>query len=132
MTFDYSGVQDIAIELVERFGRPVVFVKLGTVPDNPGEPWKGTTTSRTTPQDEVSGFAVSVPPSSASELGISSSTVDFVKSCEQILIAVPGVINSDLSDFNEVRDGDDVFVIEGVEKLQPANDIILYFMGIRR
>jgi len=129
---DYTALQATARDLVNQAGRPVTFVQLEETPSDANEPWRGAVAPRAAANLEVSGDAVAVPPSSATQLGFSSTNEDFVQRAEQILIAVVDAGQPDIDEFDEVIDGATRWKINAVEKLQPAGTSLLFFVSVRR
>ena len=126
---------NLAQRLVSANGRNVVFVKLSQQTDDPTKPWRGVTDARTTPLAQATVPMVTVPPSSASQLGLSTVYENLLARTDQIGIAAPGgASNDDLAEFNEIVDQDGSrWKIEFVETLNPAGAVrIVYFIGLRR
>lgn len=133
MAFDYTAISTIAFNLVSNFGKTVTFEKFSSALEDPAKPWLGPVDPRLTPDATAIVSAVAVEPDSTVQLGISTSDSDLVKRSEQILIVAPGPsFTEDLATFNEVIDGSIRWKITVVEKLRPANDTLLYFVGISR
>lgn len=129
---DYTELATEAQTLVAGTGRSVTFVQLDRDPADPSKPWRGASDPRATPESTVAGSAVFVEPSSATALGMSTEIVDsLVKRSEAIMIVALGpTVTADLQDYDEVIDGSKTWRIEGVEKLQPADVVLLYFVGV--
>lgn len=132
MIIDYAELAVTAKTLVEGTGRPVTFVQLDTTAADPARPHRGAATPRGAGATEVEGDAVAVPPSSATQLGISTLDEDFLKRAEQILIAIPDAGSPELDNFDEVIDGSVRWKINAIQKLRPADVTLLYFMSVRR
>jgi len=128
---DYAELADTAKELVEGFGREVSFVKLNRTPADANIPWDGPADPRVGATTEP-GSAVFVEPSSATELGISTTLLEtLAKRSGAIMIAALGSTSTvDLMGYDEVVDGTVRWKIVGVEKLQPASTTLLYFVGV--
>ncbi len=127
---DYTKTAATALRLVTKYGREVTLIDFNTNSADATKPWQGASNPRGGAVVESVVPAVFVPPSSATSLGLSSETSDFVKRSMQIMIVAS---TADLSLFNEVKDADDVrWKITGMEKLKPANTTILYFIGVKR
>lgn len=123
---DYTALAATALRLVKDSGRLVQFRKLNSDPVDNAKPWRGAA-DPTVGGVTVDAYAVAVPPSSASALGLSTSDSDLVKRSEQILIVAPA--SADLAEFHEVIDGR-TWRITGVETLRPADTTLLYFVGV--
>lgn len=131
MAFDYSGVAATAVTLIEQFGRQVTLVQLDSTPADSGKPWRGASDPEATPDNTESVYAAWVPPSSASELGLST-MVDFamVQRMEAILI-IPAT-TADISTFDQVLDGTTRYTIEFTEVLKPGPTVVLQFVGVKK
>jgi len=127
VTFDYSGLANVAESMISQFGRPVTFLKFGSVAPTSTTPWDGTAT----PEQSVPGHALFVEPSSATKLGMSSAAGDLEKRYSAVILAAFGAGSSvDLTGFNEVQDGEDRWGIIVVEKLRPGTASLLFFVGV--
>ncbi len=130
--FDYTELANTAKSLVEEFGREMTFVQLDRDVAVAAQPHRGATDPRATPEKEVAGFAVVVPPSSASALGTSVVIQELLKGAGAIMIAAlgPGATD-DLLDFDEVVDGTKRWrITDGGQKLEPGDTTLLYFLPV--
>ncbi len=133
MAVDYTALATTAKRLVDENGRSVTFRRLSRTLDDAAKPWRGSATPRTTVDATVEGFAVVVPPSAASALGLSTTDSELVKRSEQIMIVALGSTSTDdLATFDEVLDGTELWKIQQVETLKPAATTLLYFVGVKR
>jgi hypothetical protein len=130
----YENLADVASSLLTQFGRTVTFRRLNkNTLDDAAKPWRGTATPRASVDASVDGQAVSVSPSAASRLGITTEDSDLIKRSQEILIVALGSTSTDdLATFDEVLDGTKLWKISAVETLKPANLTLLYFVGVRR
>lgn len=124
---DYVALAQTALELIKANGRQVTFRQLVDTPADSNKPWRGAADPTAGGTTEAA-WCVAVPPSSANQLGMSTTDNDLVKRSEQILIVAPGL--NDLADFEEVIDGTVTYRITGVETLRPADVTLLYFVGV--
>ena len=123
---------DLARRLVAARGREVSFIKLNATPADPAKPWRGAANPRAAPGDTASVPSVFVPPSSASQLGLSTVSEELLRRSTQIAICAPGSSSTDnLEEFDEVVDKDGSrWKITFVETLRPADVRIVYFVGL--
>jgi hypothetical protein len=130
--FDYKKVQTRAIARVAKFGREITLVKLsGDAPDS-AKPWRGPTNVRSeTPLESVTTSAVFVEPESLERLGLQRQAGDFVKSGEMVAIVAS---TQDLSNMDEVIDGEIVWKIFNVQVLTPGDiDIpVIQYLRVQR
>ncbi len=133
-TFDYTALADKAKELVDRFGRPITVIQYDDAIDDPTKPWRGTANPRAVPTAEVQAAGVFVEPTGARALGISTQAGELLKRSDAIFLVSLGSASNgiDLSLFDEVLDGGKRWKIEVVEKLQPGDLTLLYFLGVKR
>ncbi len=133
MAVDYVALANQALTLITDNGRSVTFRRLDRTPADPAMPWRGAADPRATPDASVAGPAVAVPPSGAAALGLRVEDSELVKRSEQIFIVALGATSTDdLTTFDEVLDGTELWKIVGVEKLRPAATTLLYFVGVAR
>ena len=131
MAFDYSDFVTVAKDMITEFGRTVTFVKLDTTPVDANEPWNGATDPEATPDDTEDVVAIWVDPINTTGLGLRR-FIDpgLVNRLAGIFISPQGTV--DLEDFDQIIDGTQRYRIEFVDKLRPANDTILYFVGVSK
>ena len=129
---DYSAQIATAKRLIRLMGRQVTLELLSAGPADAAKPWRGPAAEDLV-ASSVQVYAAAVPPSGAAALGLSAKSNDMVKDLEQILIAEPGEDDPEnLETYHRVLEGDVVWRILFVEKLRPAEQTILYFVGIGR
>ena len=132
MAKDYSKNLATAKRLVRNFGRSVTLRKLDATSTDGAKPWLGATDPAST-ASTTTLFAVAVPPSSATALGLSAKQSDLMKTVEQILICEPGETDPEnIETYNTVLDGGVEYKIAFIEKLKPAEVTLLYFIGVAR
>lgn len=124
---DYSRQIATAQRLIAAKGRPVGFFSRATQPANPLRPLDGPAA----PVVEVEGVpAVFVSPGAA--LGFGVRNADLFGACSQIaIIAADGEHDFSLYKMMEDFDGSE-WKVNHTEKLQPAEEPILYFIGVSR
>lgn len=128
--FDYSKTLAKSLQLVEKFGRAITFVKLGEVSEDPTKPWHGASDVRTNPSETVTANGVFVHPESLKETGRRQTTVDFVSKVDQIAIVA---FAGSLDQFSEIIDDDGSrWKIETIDTLRPGSVTVLHFVSVRR
>lgn len=125
--FDYTELVNTAKELVQEFGRTTVFQKLSGAATDPSKPWEGAGT--TVVIDTTSAFAVFVP-AQGSSLGKDLVSEDLLKAVDQVAIVEP--VASAIDTFHQIVDGSITYKIEWVQVLKPANEILLYVVGVKQ
>lgn len=133
MAIDYNRMAATARRLIDGAGRTINVRKLATAPTDAAKPWRGQA-------DPVAPLAagptplraVAVPPSSLSQLGMSTESPDLVQRSRLIFIAAPPEAGpDDLSGYDEVVDSDgDIHRITALETLRPAEVTLLFFIGV--
>ncbi len=130
MAKDYGPVIATAQRLITKFGRSITFVSFDETLADATKPWQGATAPRGGGATTLVEDAVFVGPGAA--LGLSITLEDLIKRSEQMLIVSPGAAVT-LDIYEEIIDDDTSrWKIVGMEKLQPAGDIVLYFVGVKR
>lgn len=129
---DHQEFLDVAKEIIRDEGREIILSNLD--PDSVviDKPWLGATDARD-PLNTTSTtiFAVNVPLSSASSLGIRSETIELYKDTTSLFIAEPGEDTpEDFDQYQVVTDGTQEFQISFIEKLKPGNLTLLYYIGV--
>ena len=124
--FNYEPVIAIAKQLIKDFGRTAQFQKLSSTPVDPSKPWEGPGTPVVTQTATLD--SVFVPASSG--LGKDFVSEDLIKKVSQVALVSPTI--TDLDKFHQVLDGGIIYKIEWVQVLKPANDIVLYVVGVNQ
>lgn len=130
MSVDYAALATTAATLIQQNGRTITVRRLKSQPDDPAKPWRGSSDPTSSPDESSSVKAVFVPPSSASSLGMSSVNDDLLASTADIMICEPG--DFDFREAHQIQDGDVKKGITFVERLQPADVLLLYYIGVER
>lgn len=131
MSLDYSHLLSVAQRLVGQNGRSVTLTKLGVSIPDPSKPWRGQVDPRAPSSSTVTYSAVFVPLYSKSQLGISKTTADLIKtSDETCLIAT----SDDLQGFQELTDPADgrTLKIIAAERLKPGSLGLLWFLVLKQ
>lgn len=128
---DYAAILALVNVTLPDYGTAVKFVSTSGINRDTDKPWK-TDIDGTDEDIEYSTVGISVPPGSISEMGFKTSTVDALKNSERIFLVAPGTDGQDLEtysflDANGIRSN-----IEVIDKLQPADVVLLYVVGVSR
>ena len=128
---DYAEIAAVAETLIDETGRDVTFIRWDQTEADATKPWKGPSNPRTTPDATDTVKATFVPISTAaSSLGIKIEDADLLKRTSQVCLVAPA--SFDLSTAQEIIDGAVHHRITFVEKLQPADVVLLYYVGVER
>lgn len=124
MGLNFTRLAQVADRLIGENGRTVTLVKLDRDAEASSSPWRGPDPA--TPVEELTVTAVLVD---AADFGFVSTdlgnTID--RSSRKIaLVAALDVPNTNLEEFDLMRDGDDVWKIVTVRELQPGTTTVLY------
>lgn len=127
---DYSSAIATARRLIQAKGRTVTLQRLEDAPADPAKPWRGPA-SATPPEATLALSVVQVQPSGANTLGLTIKDEELLRRLSAILIAEPAA--EDVETYHRVVEADGShWRIAFVEKLQPADDAVLYFIGVQR
>lgn len=129
---DYAAKLAKVKEKIRTKGRQITLSSLDSDSATPAKPWLGATNPRAALNtDSTTIYAVNVPMSSASSLGIRSEAVDLYKDTQSVFIAEPGEDSpEDFDQYQLVTDGGQEFKITFIEKLKPADLTLLYYIGV--
>jgi hypothetical protein len=131
--FDYTVFLDLSRSMLTDFGREIDLIKYTDTPSDAAKPWTAPSDPGAPVAASVTVMAVSLPPSSASELGLSIQQDQLMQRSGAIYIAEPGTADPDnLGDYNAVRDEGRESKVLFVEHLRPNNLTILYFIGVEQ
>jgi len=125
MAYNYAPKAEKARKQIEKYGRSVVFVQMMT-DRNDADPLAGPLSSPVV-SDPVP--AVFVYPSGDLNLGISQSKAALFRSCEQMAILGSHDIVYENQTYLTELDGTQ-WKIEVVDRFQPGDTAILYFVGM--
>lgn len=127
MGFDYSGLAQTAVDLLNDFGRTITLVKLNqTTSDDPAKPWRGTANPRLAPAASVSVTGVMVDGSSVRGLGFTKEDMDNISRGSKVFLVAGAATGTDLIDFHEIVDGTNRYRIASASVLKPGSTTILY------
>lgn len=128
---DYSRQIATALRMISAKGRRVAFLTTTSGPANPAQPLSGPAAPATS-LDVENVPAVFVQPSSLQALGFGARVTELFAACTEIAI-LPAFGGKDFTKYKFMKDYDgSTWKIEYAEKLQPAEQPILYFVGVRR
>lgn len=130
---DYAAKLAKVKERIRAKGRQITLSSLDPDSATPSKPWLGATDPRDPLNtDSTTIYAVNVPMSSASSLGIRAEAVELYKDTQSVFIAEPGEDTpEDFDQYQIVTDGSQEFKITFIEKLKPADLTLLYYIGVR-
>lgn len=130
---DYAAKLAKVKERISAKGRQITLSSLDPDSATPSKPWLGATDPRDPLNtDSTTIYAVNVPMSSASSLGIRAEAVELYKDTQSVFIAEPGEDTpEDFDQYQIVIDGSQEFKITFIEKLKPADLTLLYYIGVR-
>lgn len=123
---DHSKFVALANRLIEKHGRLVTLQKLSAGPADAAKPWLGAGVP--TVAESIDLLAVFVP-AAGSDLGKYISDESLLKRVNQVALVQPAQEGLEL--FEQMLDGS-LFKIEWVQVLKPADQTVLYFMGVNR
>ncbi len=134
---DYVRLAATAQRLVEANGRSVTAYKTNRTPDNPAEPWRGTSSTPSTGAggDSAPLIIAFVPPRGTG-LGKLLERADgtLLDTIEQVgLLAADTVpAGDDIESFDQVLDGSTLYKIEQRETLKPGDTAVLHVLGLSK
>ena len=128
---DHLKFVALAQRLIKENGREVTLVQFEGPPTTSTTPWQGAVDPRGDVASNLTVYAVFVPPSGVSNLGLEIETQDLFKNSELVLIFSAGA-QVDVSGFSEVVDGSDRWKINVLRVLRPGTVSILAYAGVRR
>lgn len=132
MAKDYTSALALARRLIRKYGRQMTLKRIEDVPADANKPWEGSASPRATYDATTTAYAVTVPPDSLIQLGISSKVKELDKPWDEILIMEPNdTFAETLDTFDIINDGKD-FKISWIEKFKPGDTTLMYFFGVCR
>lgn len=124
---DHSKFTAMALRLIAKNGRLVDPQKVSLVPVDPVSPWKGTTQS---PVSIAGPVMAAMLPFRGFEFGSYFEQTNLFKECEQIALIAGG--QGEFEDAQLVLDEGRTYAVQWVQRLRPAQETILYAIGINR
>lgn len=130
---DYAAKLAKVKERIRANGKQIILSRLGEESADANKPWLSATDPRNQWQyPRTIIYAVNVPISSASSLGIRAEAVELYKDTQSVFISEPGEDTpEDFDQYQIVTDGSQEFKITFIEKLKPADLTLLYYIGVR-
>lgn len=133
MATDYTEFVTLAKDLVKENGREVTLQRLSATPADSTKSWKGAG-APTVVQSVANVPAVFIPSigfaSSGFEFGRRVMDDNLLKRVEQVALIAQQVVN--IEQFSTILDSSVSWKIEWIETLKPANDVLLYLVGVKR
>lgn len=129
---DYTGLRDMAVELINEAGRDVTIERLSKTPADVDKPWRATTEELLYGAGAVAWTTkgVFIELASAQDLGMRTVTQNMTKRASRCLMVAADEGCPDLSLFEEVVDGVVHARILSVQTLKPGNVPLLYFFEV--
>lgn len=131
---NFTALAATAKRLVEANGRAVSLLKDNRDPDNPAQPWRGTSTAPSAPEDTQAAIIAFVP-AGGSGLGrlASDAAGTLLVQLDQVgLLAATTVDGIDVEKFDRVLDDGTSWRIVTRAKLQPSTTAVLWVLGLKR
>ncbi len=133
---DFNKSRATAKRLIEANGRSITLISDPTAPASASEPERGPDFSTGSTEATVIGAFV---PAAGSGFGKDVMRVPGAESLHEfeefILVAatsLEAVTSVDINNFDRVRDGSTMWTLGMVETLRPADDEIIYQLGIKK
>lgn len=125
---DYARAVQLAARLILKNGRQTTLQRLSATASNPAQPWKGP--GSPTVAETFQTAAVFLPHTGEVDLGKYLVDDELLKRCEQVALIAGGSV--DLTTFTRFLDGSQIWKIEWVRELKPADITVLYAFGVNR
>ena len=128
MTYDYAAKAETARRLIDKYGRSITLYQPSTTPIDATDKSKGVDPT-VAPNTPTKGAFVN--PSGYSSLGISKDRTALLENTSAIVLVAP-VAGFDVGAVSRVSDGGGDYLVEMVEKLQPGDTPVLYYIGLKK
>ena len=135
MAINYASAAAMAERMIAANGRTISFLASGTTPADPLKPWRGPAAPHTEDgATEVLGHGVFVG-LTLQELGFTEVDVDgqlHKRGAKYCLVAPSGLVpaGTDITQFDAIKDGNDVWRIDKVHTLQPGDTALLHAIEV--
>lgn len=139
MAFDYSEITAVIDELLPEFGRPITIMKTPRAPANAAEPWKGPAVwNDASPPSghKLSGVSALWVSSGATNLVSQVATGKYQDIADGLIrrdssgFIVSGTVAADLTQFDRIDDGGQLWKIDAVNVLKPGPTVLLYGLEV--
>lgn len=129
MAIDYEKLAQTALRLISTNGRSVTLRAQSTTLVDPDDPFAGTEAAEV-PEDidalSVTGVFTNFKLSSIDGVNVIAGDKRFVVADSEV------DSEEDLTRFDRVHDGSDVYQVVGVDPVQPGDTPLVYFFHVRR
>lgn len=130
---NYTRLAATAERLIEGAGRSITFYKRTTTPADPAKPWRGPADST---EDEgettvATVIGVYVTPSD-SELGQLMEALNLVKRRGSRFLVAALSTTEDLTTYQYIKDGTQIYAIEKADLLKPGGVALLYDFEVKK
>ena len=130
---DYTELLSTSKELIKTFGKIITLLKYNQTPTDSDKPWAGNILPTTTPSFSFNLYGVLIPISSKTSLGALSSNTDLSYNRNNTYIVEPSEQTPDiLQDATILIDSGIEYKIKSIDKLKPANTVLLYYVEVSR
>lgn len=127
-----AEILEVVAELMKEFGRTITMIAFTEDNNDDAQPWKDRDDDNDPSNLDL--FAVVVPPSATKNFGLQALGTgtqwdDLLTNSEKVVIAEGP---TDLREYSKVRDGGVEYSIYAQQTLQPGDQILLSYIGLRR
>jgi hypothetical protein len=140
MSVDYSEYVAIADDLIQEFGRPVVFKNATRPPANSSEPWNGPAAwdDATAPHGAVLrtvGVFIGIG-MSLTQGQIAGASQEIMKGVltqtGRDVVLIKGSVGEDLDKFDRMQDGATVWKVAKTVRIKPGDTTVLYAVELEQ
>lgn len=128
MTYDYAKKVETARRMITKYGRDITLAHASTTPVDATDPSKGVDSSAAVSSTTKGVF---VYPSGYLSLGISKDRTALLERTSAIVLVAP-VADFDVEKSHKVTDGGGDYLVETVDKLQPGDTPVLFYVGLAK
>lgn len=126
MAYDYTDDVAFARQEIAEYGRPVTLLKQPSGAADPNNPLAGPSGA----VESVPTVAAFVYPTGLTNLGMGTVSVELFKHCDAIAL-IANIDGHDVSEFDQLDDGDRTYAIDEVKTFKPGDTVLLYYVGVR-
>lgn len=123
---DHQHFAALALRLIEKNGRSVVFSKIDSTPVDASKPWKGSESNSIVLLESKAAFI----PRKGLELGIDFVDDELLKKAEKVCLVAGG--QALIESAHTMTDLGVIYKIDWVKELHPGDQSLLYAVGVSR
>lgn len=136
MAINYARLQTIANKLITENGRSITLIKQNRTAADPAKPWRGAADlpleTAGTPVTAV--FVALADSKTLGQFSFAQEGTIHKADSDQFFVSGKAIVDAgiDLTEYDTIQDGTEVWRITSVDELKPGSTVLLYYLNVSR